>query len=284
MIELEDMVETQAESGEREDRFRAVGEYYEDRAVRCWEITSRGHLHTGYWDETNASGEPWAGPRRLTELMIEWTEIGKGQRFIDFGSGLGWPAIELARSIGCIVDGVNASRYQVESAIEAAEAEGLSDRVRFHLRDAVDVPFEEGTFDGGWFFESIFHMGHLDALREAHRVLKPGAQLLITDFVNLEHTTQEFIDLQHEILLAHHPTAAEYPDMLSATGFELVELTDLTEQTVIKSDQKNREAFELYKEELLTTVDAEYLSFVRSVSDSFAENSGYIIVKARNRK
>ncbi len=264
-------------------RFRQIGEYYENRAVRCWEITSKGHLHGGYWDETNLDDEPWKGPLRLTEMMIGRCPIGPGQRFIDFGSGLGLPALLLAERKGCVVDGVTASPHQCETARQHAAAQGLADRVHFHLEDALHLPFPDAVFDGGWFLESIFHMGHAEALREAHRVLKPGSVLLITDFINLEHTTPEFIALQHEVLFAHHITKDEYPALLEEAGFDLLGFTDLTKPVIWAADAKNRRSFELHREELLQVADEEYLPFVEEVSSLFAANAGYIAVEARRR-
>ena len=66
---------------DREGRFRAVGQYYENRAVRCWEITCRGHLHGGYWDETNQAEPPWAGPNsRLRQGGGAPPHAGRPQR------------------------------------------------------------------------------------------------------------------------------------------------------------------------------------------------------------
>jgi ubiquinone/menaquinone biosynthesis C-methylase UbiE len=266
---------------DREGRFRAVSQYYENRAVRCWEITSRGHLHGGYWDETNQAEPPWAGPLRMTERMIAATGIGLNQRFIDFGSGLGPPALLLAQAKGCTVEGVNASQYQVDIATRHAAEQGQKDRVRFRVEDATRLSFPDASFDGGWFFESIFHMGHADALCEAHRVLKPGALLLITDLLNLPHTTPDFIALQHEVLCANHITADAYPALLADAGFELLQFTDLTGPVILAGDAKNRESFEYYRDELLEVADPDYLPFVEEVSALFAANAGYAFIKAR---
>lgn len=270
------------ESGE-EQRFREIGEYYENEATRCWEITSRGHLHGGYWDEANLDQPHWHGPLRLTELMIGATAIGPDQRFVDIGSGLGLPGIMLARDKGCIVDGVTASSAQCDQAILRAAEQGLAERARFRVANALHLPFDDGTFDGGWFFESIFHMGHAAALGEARRVLKPGAELLITDFVNLPHTSEEFIQLQHELLYAHHISAEEYPGLLEGAAFGLLSLTDLTEPVIRRAASKNRESLALDREALLTIADEDYLPVVEEVAELFALNSGYVMVRARAR-
>jgi ubiquinone/menaquinone biosynthesis C-methylase UbiE len=269
---------------DRDTRFREVGAYYENRAVRCWEITSRGHLHGGYWDHTNADREPWHGPLRMTERVIAATPVGRDDRVIDLGSGLGEPALLLAATTGCQVDGVTASQYQADRANQRAAEQRLSERVRFRVEDATALSFAPNTFDAGWCVESIFHMGHAAALGEAHRVLKPGAHLLITDFVNLPHTSAEFMTLQDEVLYAHHITAEEYPALLDEAGFELLDLSDITSQVILAAESKNREAFQLYHDEMLQVADADYLPFVEEVAALFAANAGYIFVQARARK
>lgn len=262
-------------------RFEQIGSYYEEPATLCWEVTCKGHQHSGYWDASNAEGAPWEGPRRLTEIMVEAAEIGPGQRFLDLGSGFGLPALELARRKGCAVEGVNASRYQTDKANASAAAEGLAERVRFRVADALELPFEDASFDGAWFLESIFHMGHAAALAEARRVLRPGAVLLITDFVNHQGTSEAFLELQRDILLAEHGSKEAYPDLLREAGFELLRLEDWTEPVIRRSDAKNRAAFELHEAEMLGIAEADYLPFIQEVSDLFARNAGYVFVKAK---
>jgi len=266
---------------ESEAFFERVGQYYEEPATLCWEIAARGHLHSGYWDEANSHAEPWVGPLRLTEWLIEKTPILPEQRFIDFGSGFGAPAILLAQRKGCLVDGVNASRYQVAKAITAAEEAGLADRVRFRVEDARAVNVADGSYDGGWFLESIFHMGHAKALQEARRVLKKGATLLITDFINHERTSQEFLELQRDILLAEHGSLTAYPGLLADAGFEVVEMMDLTEEVILRGDARNQTAFNIHEDEMLAVAGEDYLPFVRQVSDLFAQNAGYVFIQAR---
>lgn len=265
---------------EQDQRFRAIGEYYEQEAVRCWEVTARNHMHHGYWDDAD-NGDPFEGPRRLTQIMIDMTPIAAGERFIDLGAGLGAPALMLARQRCCEIDGVNASIKQTETACRLASEAGLAESVRFTVQDATRLPFPDASFDGGWFLESIFHMGHATALAEARRVLKPGAILLIADFTNLPHTSQDFIDLQHNLLYAHHIMADEYPGLLTDAGFELLEQRDVTREVIVNSKAMNHRMMEAHQEDLMAVTDPEYLAFVAEVNDLFVANSGYVLIKAR---
>ena len=62
-----------------------------------------------------------------------------GQRILDIGCGWGGLAIDLARRANVEILGVTLSEEQHRIAVERAKASGLSDRVRFELRDYREV-------------------------------------------------------------------------------------------------------------------------------------------------
>jgi cyclopropane-fatty-acyl-phospholipid synthase len=67
-----------------------------------------------------------------------------GQRVLDIGSGWGGLALYLAGECGVEVTGLTLSTEQHRVATQRAAAAGLSDRVRFHLKDYRE---ETGTYD-----------------------------------------------------------------------------------------------------------------------------------------
>ena len=67
-----------------------------------------------------------------------------GQRVLDIGSGWGGLALYLAAECGVDVTGLTLSAEQHAVATRRAAAAGLSDRVRFHLRDYRE---EDGRYD-----------------------------------------------------------------------------------------------------------------------------------------
>src|SRR5713226_7665542 len=67
-----------------------------------------------------------------------------GQRVLDIGSGWGGLALYLAAECGANVTGLTLSEEQHKVATGRAAAAGLSDRVRFHLRDYRE---ETGQYD-----------------------------------------------------------------------------------------------------------------------------------------
>jgi cyclopropane-fatty-acyl-phospholipid synthase len=70
--------------------------------------------------------------------------VRPGQRVLDIGSGWGGLALYLAGECGAEVTGLTLSVEQHKAATRRADAAGLSDRVRFHLRDYRE---QDGQYD-----------------------------------------------------------------------------------------------------------------------------------------
>ncbi len=267
-----------------ENEPQKIADYYETAEHIAWEFLTEGHVHLGYWDEENQGASFAEGAKMLTELMIGKSEIEEGQHFCDIGCGVGGPAIMLAKKKGCFVDGVTLSEFQRQEAEKRAGLQGVGDKARFINADAVDLPFPDKSFDGGWFFESIFHMGHHDALSEAHRVLKPGSLLLLTDVADVGLLTEEERNHAKELCNVEYVASQDYRDLLHNAGFDLVELVDITKEVVVPLKGKFTEALKEKKNEVFDIFkqDEERMAEFARVAEKF-EKIGYIIVKARRR-
>ena len=102
-----------------------------------------------------------------------------GLKVLDIGSGWGGLARSLARNAGADVTGITLSQEQLAHATARAQAEGLSDRVRFHLRDYRDAR------DG---YDRIVSVGMFEHVGPSHydtyfstlaRLLKPDGVALL---------------------------------------------------------------------------------------------------------
>ena len=257
-----------------------VSDHYESEFSRVYEQISGGHIHLGIWDDQNPEGTFDEATLRLTRIAIGKTRIGKGEHFCDFGCGLGVPAILLAREKGCRVTGVTLSRHQKEEAEKRAAEQNVSGLTRFRVADALDQPFEDGSFDGGWFLESIFHMGHAPALKEAARLLKPGAVLVITDVTDQGKMTEEQKQHSIEQFNAAFIRKEAYPDLLRENGFEPMELLDVSEQVMGPFEEKLAQAVETHRKTLETFASPDLLDYFPAMAQGMNGVNGYVIVTA----
>lgn len=261
-----------------------VAPLYDSPAGQLGPILFGGHLHWGYWDDARAADDFAAAADRLAGIMIDKTRIGPGERFIDLGCGVGQPAIRLAEAKGCSVDGVTISKFQQQNATERAKAEGLADRLRFFHGSALDLPFADGSYDGGWFFESIFHMGQRAALREAARVLKPGATLVLTDLPTLPSTTDDFLEFVRQHIHSTFIPKEDYPGLMADTGFELVQIDDVTPNVMPWLVPKLKEAIEQHRDAVVRLIETDVEKAIDDwvyLFEYMSENLGYMLVTAR---
>lgn len=103
-----------------------------------------------------------------------------GQRVLDIGSGWGGLALHLAATAGVEVTGITLSEEQVRVSRERAAKAGLSDRVRFHLRDYREEPDRYDRIVSIGMFE---HVG----LRHYPEFFRKLRELLNRDGIALIH-------------------------------------------------------------------------------------------------
>ncbi len=116
--------------------------------------------------------------KAVTEALVEYAQPKPGMQVLDLASGTGEPAITLAMRVGAQgrVTALDLSADLLEIANGRARERGLENFLT-QRADAHALPFADNSFDvatcrfGVMFFRDVAL-----ALRELHRVLRPGAR------------------------------------------------------------------------------------------------------------
>ncbi|NKB61127.1 MAG: methyltransferase domain-containing protein [Gammaproteobacteria bacterium] len=260
-----------------------ISEMYDSPEGQLGPMLFGGDFHWGYWDESNINGTFANASDRLTQEMIKLTDIQSGQRFCDIGCGVGSPGLKLVSARDCYLDGITISSFQQKDATRRAQEAGLQDNARFFHGNAIELPWEDQSYDGGWFFESIFHMGHEKALSEAGRVLKPGASIVLADLPLLPHTTREFIEFAGKHIQSYFVELGDYESLMANAGFELESIDDVSKNVMPLLGPKLAEAIDLHRDDVLKVVDEKAIDDWIYLFEYMSENLGYMLVKARKR-
>ncbi|MGN9837338.1 class I SAM-dependent methyltransferase [Nonomuraea sp. H19] len=122
----------------------------------------------------------------------ELRRLDGDERLLDLGCGRGAVLLMAAtrldrgRATGVDLWRTRVRQGNAEPVTRAnAEAEGVSERVELVTGDMRDLPFGDGAFDVVLSSQAIHDIsdaeGRQRAVREAHRVLRPGGLMLIAD-------------------------------------------------------------------------------------------------------
>jgi ubiquinone/menaquinone biosynthesis C-methylase UbiE len=108
----------------------------------------------------------------------------RGGRVLDFGTGTGRLAIELAKARNCNFEiiGLDISPDMLRKADENAQKAGIEKKVDFILATAERLPFPDQSFDLIISYASLHHWLHPVAVfNEAQRIIKPSGVIIIRD-------------------------------------------------------------------------------------------------------
>jgi ubiquinone/menaquinone biosynthesis C-methylase UbiE len=148
----------------------------------------------------------------LTELRAIARDlgVGPGRTIVDLGCGQGGPSLWVARETGAELMGVDLSNVGTTRAESRAAELGFGDRAHFRVGDITATGLPDASFDGGMSVDVLWAVpDKLAALKEAARILKPGARLAFTNW-DRDRTPPGYL-----------PPVADHRPLLVQAGFEV---------------------------------------------------------------
>jgi len=143
------------------------------------ELGALDHFHTG-------------GLRASRELL-EVVRIRAEDRVLDVGAALAGSARLLASTIGCRVDCIDMSPDYCAGAALLNRLTGLEDPIKVHQGSALDLPFDDGSFDVVWMQNVGMNIADKRTLYgEIARVLKPGGRFAFQEMAAGKVATSYF--------------------------------------------------------------------------------------------
>ena len=170
--------------------------------------------------------------------MAQAIGLRQGMVVADIGCGVGGPLMEIARSTGAKIVGVNSNAYQIERARKLTEEAGLAHLAEFIHCDFLDVDAPDESFDAAYSIEaSCCAPDKVSIYSEVFRLLKPGGhfgayEYCMTD--RFDASDPVHVKLKADIQLGGGlliiDDAPTVDDALRTVGFELLETRDLSLQ------------------------------------------------------
>ena len=170
--------------------------------------------------------------RPATTALAEAAKITSTDEVLDVGSGLGGPARMLARTYGCHVNGIDITAELCDVATDLTRRVGLTDKVEIRQGNALDLPFEDGSFDVVWTQHVSMNIADKTKLyAEMRRVAKVGGRLAFFDILAGPHQPIHFpVPWANDQATSFLATAGETRTNVEASGFKVRIWEDVTQQ------------------------------------------------------
>jgi ubiquinone/menaquinone biosynthesis C-methylase UbiE len=153
---------------------------------------------------------PWNSYWAIYELAI--AHFQEGKRLLDFGTGSGDNALRFAH-IGYVIEGFDISEINIKNAQRLFAAHNQCGNFQVAIAEA--LPYPDEHFDIIVGIDILHHVDISKAIRECHRVLKPGGKAFFREPVDvpvldaIRNTRLVRFFVPKEVSLEKHITADE---------------------------------------------------------------------------
>jgi ubiquinone/menaquinone biosynthesis C-methylase UbiE len=169
--------------------------------------------------------------REATRELASQVKLNSNHKVLDVGSGVGGASRYLAAEYGCQVTGIDLTDEYCRVAQAFADRLGLTSHVTYRQGSALDMPFEDNSFDMVWTQHAAMNIADKPKLySEIARVLRPNGYFAMYDVL-----AGPVSPLYYPVPWAPDPsisfliTPEKLRDLLEATGLHIISWRDTSE-------------------------------------------------------
>ncbi len=165
-----------------------------------------------------------------TRELIRLADFSSDMHILDVGCGVGGSTRRLSHVTGCCVTGVDLSDEYISVAERLTQLLKLEERVRFHAASALELPFDDNSFDGAWSIQMNMNVADkLGWLQELYRVIKPGGRLVLYEVCGNKNTPPYFpVPWAQDSSMSFLVTPEAFRDIIQSAGFDIEVWNDKT--------------------------------------------------------
>ncbi|MEJ0106832.1 MAG: methyltransferase domain-containing protein [Bacteroidota bacterium] len=158
----------------------------------------------------------------------------ENSKVLDVGCGIGGPCRMLADEYGCKVTGIDITAEFIRTAGLLSELVGLNDLTDFIQADALQLPFEDKSFDFVWTQHVQMNIENKNKFySEIERVLTEKGVFIYYDIFSRNKQAITFpVPWAGEASLNHLTTTAEMDTLLSGLSFIKIQTKDQTGEAI----------------------------------------------------
>ena len=156
------------------------------------------------------------------------TSVKKG---VDVGCGIGGSSRYISRKFDAELTGITLSSFQRGRAEALTAQAGLQEKAKFEIADALQMPFQNSSFDLVWSMESGEHMPDKTRfINELKRVASPGGKIIVVTWCHrdlgpgetLTRVERGLLKLINKIyFLPPWVSVSDYVDIANAAGLKV---------------------------------------------------------------
>ncbi len=169
--------------------------------------------------------------REATRELASQVKLNSNHKVLDVGSGVGGASRYLASEYGCQVTGLDLTDEYCRVAQSLADRLGLAAHVTYRQGRALDMPFEDNSFDVVWTQHAIMNIADKPKLySEIARVLRPNGYFAMYDVLAGPVSPLYYpVPWATDSLISFLTTPDELRELLEASGLHILSWRDTSE-------------------------------------------------------